>query len=308
MPISDEVIRSAAFSRVRLLESFYGDNIPWAEIEKGVTVDGQRIRLASKAEGIFKPKECSVGALSIKTTVPKKGRYNIYDDKEADDGFFHYSLKASGNLKSNLYLEQCRQHQLPVIYFIGVTPGFYKAVFPCFIDDIDAANGFALVSPGVHIESYAQMTGETFELKPPSSLERKYAVREAKSRLHQAAFRDMVLTAYHHKCAISGLPIPELLEAAHIIPDAHELGLAEVQNGICLSRLHHKAFDAMLIGIRPDYTLVVSDRLKAINDGPILEEGLKAMDGKKIMVPGSGELRPSRHYLEMRWEHFRSAN
>lgn len=308
MANNDEVIRSAAFSRARLLESFYGDSIPWAEIEKGVMVEGQRIRLASKAEGIFKPKECSTGALSIKTTVPKKGRYNIYDDKESDDGFFHYSLKASGNLKSNLYLEQCRQHQLPIIYFIGVTPGCYKAVFPCFIDDIDAAAGFALVSPGVHIASYSQVADEVMARKPPSSLERKYAVREVKSRLHQAAFRDMVLSAYHYKCAISGLPVPELLEAAHIIPDSHELGLAEVQNGICLSRLHHKAFDAMLIGIRPDYTLVVSERLKAINDGPILEEGLKKMDGKVIWVPGAEEMKPSRSHLEMRWEHFLGAN
>lgn len=308
MTINDEVIRSAAFSRVRLLERFYGDSIPWAEIEKGVMVEGQQVRLASKAEGIFKPKECKFGALSIKTTIPKKGRYNIYDDKESDDGYFHYSLKASGNLKSNLYLEQCRQHQLPVIYFIGMTPGFYKAVFPCFIDDINAAAGFALVSPGVHIESYSQVTDEITEIKPPSPIERKYAVREVKSRLHQAAFRNMVLSAYQYKCAISGLPVPELLEAAHITPDSHEQGYAEIQNGICLSRLHHKAFDAMLIGVRPDHTLIISERLMAISDGPILEECLKKMNGKKISVPKSNDFKPSKSHLEVRWEHFLNAN
>lgn len=308
MASSDEEIRSAAFARVRRLEGIYGDSIPWAEIEKGVTVNGQVIRLASKAEGIFKPKECVLGALSIKTTVPRKGRYNIYEDKESDDGYFHYALKESGNLGSNRYLEQCRQHQLPVVYFIGVAPGLYKAVYPCFIDTIDTISGFALVSPGVHVESYGSVSDTDSNLAPPNAIERKYAVREVKSRLHQAAFRDMVLTAYRHKCAISGLPVPELLEAAHIIPDAHALGAAEIQNGICLSRLHHRAFDAMLIGIRPDYTLVVSEKLKAMNDGPILEEGLKKMDGRRIWVPEANALKPSKLHLEMRWAEFEGAS
>jgi len=306
--IDEEAIRSAAFARVRKLESFYGDNIPWAEIEKGFVVQGHRIRLASKAEGIFKPKEFQSSALSIKTTVPKKGRYNIYDDKEADDGFFHYSLKAGGNLKSNLYLEQCRKNQLPVIYFIGVAPGYYKAVFPCFITAIDTQSGFAMVAPGLDIESYSSPALPALSQLVPDEVERKYAVREVKTRLHQAAFREMVLSAYHHKCAISGLPVPELLEAAHIVPDSHEHGNAAVQNGICLSRIHHTAFDKMLIGIRPDYTVVISERLKAITDGPILEEGLKKMDGKKIWVPGSAKLRPSPTHLESRWADFLSSN
>ncbi|MES2919300.1 MAG: HNH endonuclease [Pseudomonadota bacterium] len=308
MHLSDEEIRSAAFTRTRRLEGIYGDSIPWAEIEKGITVNGQMIRLASKAEGIFKPKECALGALSIKTTVPRKGRYNIYEDKESDDGYFHYALKEGGNLSNNRYLEQCRQYQLPVIYFIGVAPGVYKAVYPCFIDTIDTTSGFALVSPGVHIESYEAGSEASAKRPPRNIIERRYAVREVKARLHQASFRDMVLTTYHHKCAISGLPVPELLEAAHIIPDAHDLGAAEIQNGICLSRLHHRAFDAMLIGIRPDYTLIVSEKLKAMNDGPILEEGLKKMDGKKIWVPGIDELKPSKLHLEMRWADFEGAN
>lgn len=308
MSINDDSIRSAAFTRVRLLESFYGDSIPWSEISKGININGAHIHITSKAEGIFKPKEINEGAISIKTTVPKKGRYNIYDDKEFDDGFFHYSLKASGNLKSNSYLKQNYLNKTPLIYFIGVTPGFYKAVFPCFVNGFDETTQAALVAPGIHIESYASLTDQKEKLLPPTFIERRYAVREVKARLHQEAFRDMVLTAYNHKCAISGLPVPDLLEAAHIIPDAHEQGLAEVQNGICLSRLHHKAFDKMLIGIRPDHTIVVSEKLKSISDGPILEYGLKQIDGLRISIPKKIELQPSSKYLEMRWEHFLSAN
>jgi HNH endonuclease len=73
----------------------------------------------------------------------------------------------------------------------------------------------------------------------------------ARSRLgytlhqHQASFRDVVLTAYGGRCAISRLPKPRLLDAANIVMDAHEqLGQPIVSNGLPLSNIHHAAFDA----------------------------------------------------------------
>ena len=59
-------------------------------------------------------------------------------------------------------------------------------------------------------------------------IDRRYSTIEAKVRLHQAEFRERVLTAYDRRCAISGLPIPDLLQAAHIIPDRNERGRPEV--------------------------------------------------------------------------------
>ena len=78
------------------------------------------------------------------------------------------------------------------------------------------------------------------------------------------------------RCAISHLPEPRLLDAAHIVVDADEqLGQPIVSNGLPLTKLHHAAFDAHLIGIDPDYRIHVSDRLLEIHDGPLLELGLK---------------------------------
>jgi predicted restriction endonuclease len=97
-----------------------------------------------------------------------------------------------------------------------------------------------------------------------------------KARLHQASFRDAVLAAYKGRCAISHLPEPRLLDAAHIVMDADEqLGQPIVSNGLPLTKLHHAAFDAQLIGIDPDLRIHVSDRLLEIHDGPFLELGLK---------------------------------
>jgi putative restriction endonuclease len=103
-----------------------------------------------------------------------------------------------------------------------------------------------------------------------------------KQRLHQASFREAVITAYGGRCALSRLPEPMLLDAAHIVEDHHErLGQPVIPNGIPLSKIHHAAFDAHLIGIDPDYRLHVSDRLLSQNDGPVLEM-LKQANGRSI--------------------------
>ena len=57
---------------------------------------------------------------------------------------------------------------------------------------------------------------------------------------------------------------------AHIVSDKDELlGQPVVPNGLPLSKIHHAAFDADLIGIDPDYRVHVSERLLAQRDGPM---------------------------------------
>ncbi len=67
-----------------------------------------------------------------------------------------------------------------------------------------------------------------------------------------------MISAYRGRCSLSGLPEKRLLDAAHIIPDADEqLGQPVVPNGLPLSKIHHAAFDAYLIGIDPDFGVPV---------------------------------------------------
>ena len=60
-------------------------------------------------------------------------------------------------------------------------------------------------------------------LAPPENApERRYALRHVKQRLHQATFREAIISAYNGRCALSGLSEPLLLDAAHIIADQDE--------------------------------------------------------------------------------------
>jgi putative restriction endonuclease len=86
------------------------------------------------------------------------------------------------------------------------------------------------------------------------------------------------------------------------------LGHPVVANGLPLSKVHHAAFDANLVGIDPDYRIHVSEQLFAINDGPMLEQGIKAMRGKSIIMPSRQMDWPDRNRLAARFEQFQAAN
>jgi putative restriction endonuclease len=123
--------------------------------------------------------------------------------------------------------------------------------------------------------------------------------------MHQATFREAVISAYDGRCAISNLPESRLLDAAHIIEDKNEaLGQPVVRNGVPLSKIHHAAFDAHLIGIDPDLRVHISPRLLAQKDGPMLE-AIKAVNGNKIRLPARLADRPDPDRLAARFDIFK---
>jgi putative restriction endonuclease len=179
---------------------------------------------------------------------------------------------------------------------LGIAPGRYQAFFPTFVSGWDRAALKAQVTFGPNSEIL---------VAPADGLERRYALRTVKQRLHQATFRQAVIAAYDGRCALSGLPEPLLLDAAHIIADKDEtLGQPVVSNGIPLSKIHHAAFDAHLIGIDPDFRMHVSDRLLGQSDGPMLE-ALKQLDGRSIRLPSRDKDRPDRDRLSTRFARFK---
>jgi len=91
---------------------------------------------------------------------------------------------------------------------------------------------------------------------------RKTVLQQINRKVRDARFRQNVLTAYGNRCAVSGMQL-DLVDAAHIIPIDHERGTDELKNGICLSALHHRAFDHGLIAVKQDYSVIVNERRMA---------------------------------------------
>ena len=126
--------------------------------------------------------------------------------------------------------------------------------------------------------------------------------------MHQQAFRERVLQAYRDHCAICRLRHRELLDAAHILADAHERGEPVVSNGLALCRLHHAAFDTNILGIRPDYVIEIRTDILEEIDGPMLQHGIQGFQNTRIQLPRHLELRPDPERLAERYDAFRRAS
>lgn len=125
-------------------------------------------------------------------------------------------------------------------------------------------------------------------------------------RLHQPDFRRRVLTAYDRQCAICRLRHPELLDAAHIKEDA-EGGEPVVTNGIAMCAIHHRAFDALVLGVTPKYGVEVRRDVLDEKDGPTLLHALQGVHGITMVLPSRTVQRPDAELLEQRYERFRQA-
>jgi len=298
-------LRLAAFDHVRALSEVH-DHLTPEHLNPGFGFQGVRYPLINPRRGIVKPKAMRF-LLSIKTVFPKTGNRVWYDDQrevhrqifEGDEMVDYAFMGADPDAADNRWLREAYENQIPIIYFLGIAPGRYQAMLPTFIAGWDAAALKARMVFG--------MPGEDALAPPQNAPERRYALRAVKQRLHQASLREAVIGAYRGRCALSGLPEAMLLDAAHIVSDKDELfGQPVVRNGIPLSKIHHAAFDAHLIGIDPDYRLHVSDRLLMQNDGPMLE-AIKGLDGGLLKLPRRTQDNPDRDRLALRFERFKAA-
>ncbi|HSP79110.1 MAG TPA: HNH endonuclease, partial [Myxococcaceae bacterium] len=297
---------AAAFQAVERMVARHGPTLRWEDIAKGFELDGQHLHLASKAVGIFRPKEMVGAALSIRTSMPRSGRQARYQDEPLKDGAFAYKLQdnAADNHHNRL-LRQAREMSAPLIYFFAVEPAVYQPIWPVFVRDIDSERMECTLSADDSVLAMQERGVPMVADAKAIEIRRQYVTTQAKRRLHQARFRLEVLRAYEEQCAVCLLPRSELLEAAHIIPDREESGEAVVPNGLSLCRLHHGVFDTDLMGIRPDGVIELSKELLRTQDGPTLEHAIKPFQGQHLHLPKRREDQPGRKFLEERYERFR---
>lgn len=120
-----------------------------------------------------------------------------------------------------------------------------------------------------------------------------------KQRKGQDYFRRMILANYGGRCALTGIDIPQLLLASHIIPWAdksHKKDRLNPCNGICLSALYDKAFDKGLITISPDdYTVQLSSALREYESQDYFDKHFGIIEGLSISLPK--EYKPNRDFL-----------
>lgn len=111
-------------------------------------------------------------------------------------------------------------------------------------------------------------------------------IRAVKTRVNQSVFRQMVLTNYSSKCAITGIDIPDLLFASHIKPwSTHQDDRLNPENGICLSALYDRAFDKGYISFDKDYKVLLSSSLKKKASSEYYNQHFAIIESKALMHP-----------------------
>ncbi len=267
------------------------DVLPRAILEKGPTIDGHRITLIGP-KGIWKPKSFTY-PISIATTVNSP-----YDDFLADD-FLRYSYRGTDPYHpDNVGLREMMSKGIPLIYFHAVVPGKYLASWPVFIQKDDIQD----LKFKVSIDDTKSLS--TIEEPEVEYGRRKYITSQMQRRLHQRTFRERVLQAYNNQCTLCRLKHPELLDAAHIIPDSLPKGESIINNGLTLCKIHHAAFDANIIGISPDYLIRIREDILHEIDGPMLKYGIQSLDKRSIGLPRRKTDWPDKERLEIRFSKF----
>ncbi|MDP2188334.1 MAG: HNH endonuclease [Sphingobacteriaceae bacterium] len=133
-------------------------------------------------------------------------------------------------------------------------------------------------------------------------LEGKSAMRQVQARVNQSVFRTMVLNNYYSKCCITGLSIPALLVASHIVPwSKNEKERLNPRNGLCLNALHDRAFDKGYMTITSDFKVCLSKAFMDFESEMAVQAYFKAFDNIKIQIPD--KFIPSKLFLEYHYEH-----
>ncbi|MCY3845607.1 MAG: HNH endonuclease [Acidobacteria bacterium] len=298
----DATVRNASFEWLKAQVATYGDVLPRTLLEEGFPLDGARVPLLSP-KGIFKPRVLREAPLSI-TTAPN----GPYDDAFGPNDLLRYRYRGEDpEHPDNRGLRFAMQERLPLVYLHGLVPGRYVPAWPVFVvSDHRAGLTFTVAVDEERRRWPAARSSSLAVRDDAEDARRRYATAAVRQRLHQRAFRERVLAAYRRECAFCRFRHAELLDAAHIVPDAEE-GEPVVANGLALCKLHHAAFDRNFLGVRPDYLVEVRRDLLTETDGPTLVHGIQALHGVRIRVPRRSALRPDRHRLEARYETFRRA-
>lgn len=293
----DAALRNAALDWLAVRTDDGQRHLTSEEI-RDFTFRGEPFPLMDAQRGIRKPAVLS-SALSIRTTWRRDGEARPYDDNIGSDGLVRYKWRGiDPDHAENRALRAAMDLQRPLIWFWGVGVATYMPIFPVF-----------LIAEERDLQQFAVATDGLQHLQPSDSpmeeILRRYVKTETVRRLHQPVFRSMVMRAYAERCSVCALHHPDLLDAAHIVEDRHELGAAALRNGLSLCKIHHAAYDARILGVSPDLVVNIRPDVLVEVDGPLLEHGLKALHGDRLrVIPQHRRERPDPQLLDIHYRQF----
>src|SRR5438034_9801230 len=165
-------------AHLSVLVAEFGEDIPYAGgLARRFPFRGTRVPFLNRYSGIYRAAiQSGPAALSIQTSANSP-----YDDEILADGFLYAYRAGPIDQPDNRALRAAYELQVPLVYFIGTRPGWYKPIFPCYVSEDDPAQEMVLITPGALHGPLDDPAPEPLE----DPIERRYAVRRTRVRLHQ---------------------------------------------------------------------------------------------------------------------------
>lgn len=284
----DQSLRARIFADLdRMLE--HTDGTLSREVLLAYSIDGEGLPLIDYSRGIRNPRALDATLAVVSATD------GPYPDEEIFPGVWKYSFRSGSTSGDNTKLIAAHDLGVEIILFHKSRANVYRPIYPVRVVGINREDGHVLLA----LSELAMINPEA-----PSAVEREWAEAITYRRVHQPAFRAMVLRAYETQCTVCHFRHAELLDAAHILSDRHERGDAVVTNGMSMCKIHHAAYDNNFLGIDPDYTIHINGDLLAEKDGPMLRYGLQEMHGARIITPRRAAELPDKDRLAERFAEF----
>ena len=273
--------------------------VPASEVQQ-FTTGGERVFLKGQ-QGIFKPAELA-DPLSITSTIDSP-----YTDDPIEGSRVLYDFLPSTREFENLGLKKCAESEIPLIYFLQVKrrPNPEYVIFaPVYVVGWDDAARRFLIDlseqkPGAVVSPPPVTRQLTLPaIRTPQSpmeireMSRSYVVTMVQRRLYQARFRNAVLKAYRERCAVCGLRLRALLDAAFVATDREPQPVVIVSDGIALCASHHRAFNARILTFDAEYVVHINlpDRFSAAQGE---HDMLLAYEGRKLELPEDEAMWPA---------------
>jgi putative restriction endonuclease len=184
--------------------------------------------------------------------------------------------------------------------------GFCSAALNCLIKFLVEFKFEQRLLNNLNIDNHAvtevDLDYPSYLLNGLEKYEGKEVVREVTTRTNQNVFRTIILKIYNSTCCITGLNIPEVNIASHIVPWVEDKTIRlDPANGLCLSATYDAAFDKHLISIDEDYRLIIGKNITDFYTSSSVNEYFKKKQGMKIALPN--HYQPKQSYLEIHRNH-----
>lgn len=289
---------SALTDRLAKLPSEHRTALEWFDARRGSAIPRpgpvNDVHVFNPQTGIQKPAGWTY-AISVRQTLTS--HYHDQAPVVAPDGSWTYRYfqertdpDEAARVATNRALFANRDDDVPVAVMIQVKPkpgvlyrvwGLAKVVdFSDGYFHLQGYDDYGELSPiDLAYPISEPQTTSVAEPQAPQSLEdaRRRINAQIIARQGGKAFRDGALKRFSNRCAISGWAVPQVLEAAHIVP---YLGIHTntPDNALLLRADLHTLFDRGLLTIDPDSLRVRVD--PSLQSSPYAE-----LEGTEVAVP-----------------------